>query len=254
MKVCALTDVGRVREMNQDYLYSSEEPVGQLPNLFLAADGMGGHRAGEFASGNAVARVVRSVMKSRKRDEISILQEAIQDANIYLKQYAEMHPAMKGMGTTMVAAVIHDDHMIVANVGDSRLYLVTPDNHTESSGITQITKDHSLVQELVRMGELNEEKAKNHPEKNMITRAVGVEDQLDIDFFEVDLPPASFVLLCTDGLSNMLDDQDIAHVIQGKGSVTDKAETLMKKAENNGGKDNITVILIETDRTDEVKA
>ena len=263
MKVCSLTDIGRKREMDQDYLYTSEEPVGNLQDLFLVADGMGGHNAGEFASCTAVTRVVRSVMKNREQDEAAILKEAIRDANSYIKKYADLHPQMQGMGTTLVAATIHGSRMTVANVGDSRLYLIPADagripsersdsrkNDAADStppGIVQITQDHSLVQELVRIGEINEANARNHPDRNKITRAIGVEDSVEADFFEIDLPPAAFVMLCTDGLSNMVEDPEIQSIILGPGTLEEKTARLIDTANEHGGSDTATVILIQTD-------
>lgn len=250
MKVCSLTDIGMYREMNQDYLYTSQEPVGKLPNLFLVADGMGGHNAGEFASGNAIKRIVRSVQKNRKPDEISILRDAIRDANSFIKHYADLHVNMQGMGTTLVAATIRDGHMLVANVGDSRLYLFEPvsKDGVDSFEISQITKDHSLVQEMVRMGEIDAEEAKAHRDRNIITRAVGVANEVEPDFFEIDLIPGSFILLCTDGLSNMTTSEELVQVVRTEHSPEEKAQMLIDLANKNGGRDNITVILIETEK------
>ena len=140
MKISSLTDIGTTREMNQDYLYSSEEAVGNLPNLFLVADGMGGHKAGEFASRFAVEAVVAAIRENQEKRPVAILSQSIQRANRRLKEYADEHQQMKGMGTTIVAAVIDQDTLIVANVGDSRLYII-------GDTIEQITEDHSLVQE-----------------------------------------------------------------------------------------------------------
>ena len=142
MKISSLTDIGNTREMNQDYLYSSEESVGKLPNLFLVADGMGGHKAGEFASRYVVEHIVRSIKGSKEEEAVRILSESIETANRKLKEYADAHQQMRGMGTTIVAAVIQGRTLLVANVGDSRLYIVGDE-------ITQVTQDHSLVQEMV---------------------------------------------------------------------------------------------------------
>ncbi|MFR5115643.1 MAG: protein phosphatase 2C domain-containing protein [Eubacterium sp.] len=124
MKISSLTDIGNTREMNQDYLYSSEESVGKLPNLFLVADGMGGHKAGEFASRYVVEHIVRSIKGSKEEEAVGILSESIETANRKLKEYADAHQQMRGMGTTIVAAVIQGRTLLVANVGDSRLYIV----------------------------------------------------------------------------------------------------------------------------------
>ncbi len=244
MKISSLTDIGNTREMNQDYLYSSEESVGKLPNLFLVADGMGGHKAGEFASRYVVEHIVRSIKGSKEEEAVAILSESIETANRKLKEYADAHQQMRGMGTTIVAAVIQGRTLIVANVGDSRLYIVGDE-------ITQVTQDHSLVQEMVRLGQMDPQSAKNHPDKNIITRAVGVSEKVKIDIFERQLRAGEYIILCSDGLTNMVEDSVILQILHGAGSLSDKAERLIELANKNGGKDNITVIIIEPN-SDEV--
>ena len=239
MKISSLTDIGNTREMNQDYLYSSEESVGKLPNLFLVADGMGGHKAGEFASRYVVEHIVRSIKGSKEEEA-----ESIETANRKLKEYADAHQQMRGMGTTIVAAVIQGRTLLVANVGDSRLYIVGDE-------ITQVTQDHSLVQEMVRLGQMDPQSAKNHPDKNIITRAVGVSEKVKIDIFERQLRAGEYIILCSDGLTNMVEDSVILQILHGAGSLSDKAERLIELANKNGGKDNITVIIIEPN-SDEV--
>ena len=244
MKISSLTDIGNTREMNQDYLYSSEESVGKLPNLFLVADGMGGHKAGEFASRYVVEHIVRSIKGSKEEEAVEILSESIETANRKLKEYADAHQQMRGMGTTIVAAVIQGRTLLVANVGDSRLYVVGDE-------ITQVTQDHSLVQEMVRLGQMDPQSAKNHPDKNIITRAVGVSEKVKIDIFERQLRAGEYIILCSDGLTNMVEDSVILQILHGAGSLSDKAERLIELANKNGGKDNITVIIIEPN-SDEV--
>ena len=244
MKISSLTDIGNTREMNQDYLYSSEESVGKLPNLFLVADGMGGHKAGEFASRYVVEHIVRSIKGSKEEEAVRILSESIETANRKLKEYADAHQQMRGMGTTIVAAVIQGRTLLVANVGDSRLYIVGDE-------ITQVTQDHSRVQEMVRLGQMDPQSAKNHPDKNIITRAVGVSEKVKIDIFERQLRAGEYIILCSDGLTNMVEDSVILQILHGAGSLSDKAERLIELANKNGGKDNITVIIIEPN-SDEV--
>ena len=151
---------------------------------------------------------------------------------------------MRGMGTTIVAAVIQGRTLLVANVGDSRLYIVGDE-------ITQVTQDHSLVQEMVRLGQMDPQSAKNHPDKNIITRAVGVSEKVKIDIFERQLRAGEYIILCSDGLTNMVEDSVILQILHGAGSLSDKAERLIELANKNGGKDNITVIIIEPN-SDEV--
>lgn len=238
MKICSLTDIGAKREMNQDYLYSSDEPVGALPNLFIVADGMGGHNAGEFASRYAVETMVDTARKTEKKDAVGILSECIANANEALLMRAREHEEMRGMGTTVVAAVIHGQELVTVNVGDSRLYLIGDE-------IRQVTRDHSLIQEMVRLGELDETKAKNHPDKNIITRAVGAEEAVRADIFESELNPGELILLCSDGLTNMVSDEEILRVLHEPQDLMSKTEYLVKLANQNGGRDNITVIIID---------
>ena len=166
--------------MNQDFVYASEEPVGNLPNLFVVADGMGGHRAGDFASRYTVEIIQKSIRANRERNPIKIIRMAIETANMKVLEKANSDENLAGMGTTVVVATVVENYIYVANVGDSRLYLIRDE-------IQQITRDHSLVEEMVRMGEINREQARNHPDKNIITRAVGVRSRVSIDFFDMKL-------------------------------------------------------------------
>lgn len=238
MKIYSLTDVGAKRDMNQDYYFSSSDAVGSLSNLFIVADGMGGHNAGEFASKFAVETMVDFIRNSSQAQPGAVLSDAIGFANNSLQEYACKHSEMHGMGTTVVAATLKGKHLHTANVGDSRLYLI-------GNEIVQVTKDHSLVQEMVRMGEMDEENARNHPDKNIITRAVGVNKEVQVDLFETDVADGQRILLCSDGLTNMLEDNDLLSVLNAKGRLNEKAEHLIKIANERGGKDNITVIIIE---------
>ena len=191
-----------------------------------------------------VEHIVRSIKGSKEEEAVAILSESIETANRKLKEYADAHQQMRGMGTTIVAAVIQGRTLIVANVGDSRLYIVGDE-------ITQVTQDHSLVQEMVRLGEMDPQSAKNHPDKNIITRAVGVSEKVKIDIFERQLRAGEYIILCSDGLTNMVEDSVILQILHGAGSLSDKAERLIELANKNGGKDNITVIIIEPN-SDEV--
>lgn len=237
LKTFSITDIGQKRKQNQDYVFTSEIPLGPLSNLFIVADGMGGHNAGDYASKHAIERIVEEVEKS-KDSIVETLERAIQSANRYIRVKSRENEDMNGMGTTVVAATITDDVMYVANVGDSRLYII----NTE---IKQITVDHSLVEEMVRMGGINREQAREHQDKNIITRAIGAEDELEIDFFQVQLKKGDFILLCSDGLTNMIEDEDIRMILLGQKDIVGKAEALVEAANRNGGKDNITVVLIE---------
>ncbi|WP_333652805.1 Stp1/IreP family PP2C-type Ser/Thr phosphatase [Lacrimispora sp.] len=238
MKACAMTDTGRVRTANQDYVYATTESVGALPNLFLVADGMGGHQAGDYASRYIVENLVEHIKKTTEPGTIPLLKEGIQKINTMLYQESMKKAELTGMGTTLVAAVVDGTTMYVANVGDSRLYVV-------GNRLKQITKDHSLVEEMVSLGQL-ERGSRNYLEKkNIITRAVGTEDKLEIDFFEVSLEPGDYVLMCSDGLSNMLEAAEMEEIICSELELPEKAEKLITVANDNGGKDNIAVVLID---------
>ncbi len=238
VKAFSITDIGKKRQLNQDHLYASTEPVGNLPNIFLVADGMGGHRAGGYASSCAVEIILKSIQESKKTGIPEILTDAIREANGVLERLAGQDERLYGMGTTVVAACIEGETLITANVGDSRLYVV-------NGGIRQITEDHSLVQEMVRVGGINREEARIHPNKNIITRAVGLEENLKVDCFEKDLAPGNLVLLCSDGLTDMLEDTEIYRILTEEEGVREGAKALIQAANDNGGRDNIAVIVVD---------
>ena len=244
MKAYAQTDTGRVRKMNQDALFSSTEPVGPLPNLFLVADGMGGHRAGDFASRYLTQHLPEYIKESNKTEVIPVLRDAIDRINRELYELACEREELSGMGTTLVAAVIEHGTLYAANIGDSRLYLI------EKSGISQITKDHSYVEEMVSKGQMERGSEEYRQQKNIITRAVGIEEQVKTDFFETVLAEDSYVLLCSDGLSNMVDNSSIFRLVLFPGTLHMKTKALIALANQNGGKDNIAVVLVETQRNE----
>lgn len=238
MKACALTDTGRVRTANQDYVYASVEPVGSLPNLFVVADGMGGHQAGDYASRYIVENLVSYLQYTENSQIVPLLREGILKVNTMLYQESKEKPELSGMGTTLVAAVADENTLYVANVGDSRLYLVR-------DRIRQVTRDHSYVEELVSLGRLERGSKDYKDKKNIITRAVGTEDKLLVDFFEVGLEPGDFILMCSDGLSNMLEDVEMEEIVGSDLELEEKAEKLITVANDNGGKDNIAVVLVD---------
>ena len=238
MRALSKTDTGKRRRMNQDYVFLSETPVGALPNLLILADGMGGHNAGDYASRYTVETIVDSVKKSREHAPIAIIKKAIQCANQAVLAKARTDIDLEGMGTTVVVATVIGDELCVANVGDSRLYLA-------SDSLEQITKDHSYVQEMVRRGEISPEAARLHPDRNIITRAVGGGYGIEVDFFEVELKEGDQILMCSDGLTDMLEDEEIFEIIKEKQKIEDAVEELIEAANDYGGNDNITVILTE---------
>ena len=238
MKTFSVTDAGVVREMNQDYYFSSDTAVGNLPNLFIVADGMGGHKAGDYASRYTIERVVASVSRNTGEEPIAIMKEAINKANELLVAESREDESKSGMGTTLVIGTIIGNKLFVANIGDSRLYVV-------GQNMRQITRDHSLVDEMVRLGEINADEARVHPDKSIITRAVGMSDHVEADFFEVEITADDTILLCTDGLTNMVRDDDILDIIKKYDNAQAATMQLVKEANANGGRDNITVMIIK---------
>ena len=238
MKIYALTDVGRRREVNQDYVFATDSPIGPFPNLLVVADGMGGHKAGDFASKFTVETLKKELEKSAPGRPDEIFKAAIDTANRRLIEEAQRDVKLEGMGTTLVAATVIDNTLHFANIGDSRLYLI-------SDNIRQLSKDHSLVEEMVRLGGIKAEEAKNHPDKNIITRAIGVKEDVEADIYEYRLKKGDVILMCTDGLSNMVEDEDMFDIVKGSRDVVETVEMLIEKANSNGGRDNIGVVIAE---------
>lgn len=238
MKAFAATDVGKVREVNQDCVFSSIGPVGCLPNLFIVADGMGGHKAGDIASRLTVDSVVDKLSKINSKDYISVITDTIIKVNKEVIDKAAESQDYAGMGTTLVVATVFDNILKVANVGDSRLYVVGED-------IIQITRDHSLVEEMVINGQLDRADARVDKRKNIITRAIGGESKVEAEMFSVELKPEDKILMCSDGLSNMVDDAEILEIINREPDIEKAARMLIDAANENGGKDNISVVIVE---------
>jgi len=239
MKTFSKTDVGMCREVNQDYVFASPSGVGSLPNLLVVADGMGGHAAGDFASRFVVEELRKEILTSSETQPEKIIQSAIQTANTRLIAESHKDARLEGMGTTLVVATVIEHTLYFANVGDSRLYLINDE-------VKQLSKDHSLVQEMVRLGGINEEEAKHHPDKNIITRAIGVKDRVEIDFFEYHIGEDDTILMCTDGLSNMVDDEEIFRIVKSSRDVVEIVEHLIERANINGGTDNIGVVVAQS--------
>ncbi len=237
MRVVGMTDVGLVRETNQDYIYYSEEPVGPFPNLMILADGMGGHKAGDLASRYSVECLLNYIRHAQPAPLIRMVDEGVKYVNKKLIEKAAEDEAYNGMGTTMVIAFIEDNQLYVGNIGDSRLYLL-------DKLINQVTEDHSFVATLVRAGEITWEEARNHPKKNIITRALGAAENVKMDFFEVDLEKGDRIVMCSDGLSNMVEDTVIYDIVR-HAYMGDVAKELIEEAKKNGGTDNISVIVID---------
>lgn len=238
IKSFSVTDIGKKRKLNQDFVYATDEPVGNLPNVYIVADGMGGHNAGDYASKCTVETMVREIRGCFEQSPIRILSKAIRVSNDQIRRKAREDESLYGMGTTIVVATCLGKYLQVANVGDSRLYIINDE-------VRQITRDHSLVEEMVRMGGLDRTQARQHPDKNIITRAIGARDTVEIDFFHEELKTGDIVLMCSDGLTNMLEDEEIGRILKMQGTLEERAEKLVEAANNNGGKDNIAVIIID---------
>lgn len=237
LKTFSITDIGKKRKLNQDYVYTSPVPIGNLPNLFIVADGMGGHNAGDYASKYTVETIVNEVENSFEVNPEKIIGKAVTRANREIIKLASENEDLYGMGTTVVVATCMGKYLRVANVGDSRLYIV-------GENIRQVTTDHSLVEEMVRMGGIDRASARNHPDKNIITRAIGAADTVKVDFFQEVIHPGELILMCSDGLTNMLEDEEILRILQGEQDIEEKAKALVAAANDNGGKDNIAVVLV----------
>jgi serine/threonine protein phosphatase PrpC len=238
-----LTDVGRARPHNEDYVeyFTPSDPLqlAEKGSLYLVADGMGGHQAGEIASAAAVELVIANYYGDASRDITACLARAFYAANQQLHNQAEADSSKRGMGTTLVAAVVLGNNVHIANVGDSRAYLIN------SRGITQITEDHSWVEEQVRAGLLTPEQARRHPQRNLVTRALGSRPTVEVDLFEGEIGKGDTLLLCSDGLTSRVEDPEIASLIL-EHRPQDAARRLVALANERGGNDNITVLIVST--------
>lgn len=244
MTYSSICDIGKIRKINQDHIYASPTPMGALPNVFIVADGMGGHNAGEMASRLAIDYFVEYIQSSEEHGEITdLIKRGIEVANEKVHEHSLKDEEYSGMGTTFLVATFSekDNKSYIANVGDSRLYSY------DGEKLIKVTKDHSLVEEMVHSGEITRQEAKNHPKKNIITRAVGVEDSIRVDTYELDLTHIKLVLLCSDGLTNMVDEDSIVETVKAE-NIDDACKKLTEQANNNGGYDNISIIIVETGR------
>lgn len=234
----SITDTGLLRNSNQDCVFCEENPIGRFPNLFLVADGMGGHKAGDLASRLCIEEVVSQIRKSPARTPVSAFEQAIDAANKKIYQCAQENYELAGMGTTLVGTMVEGDTAYIVNIGDSRLYRL-------HERLEQITVDHSLVEEMVQSGEIQKEEMRTHPNKNIITRALGTDDVVRPDCFEVKVEEGDVLLLCSDGLTNMVEDNEIETILKRhKEDIKLAGEDLVRQANEAGGKDNISVILV----------
>lgn len=243
MKIEFQTDVGRRRTTNQDSvgIFFNQEQI----RLAIVADGMGGHQAGDIASQLTVSdlgNIWRETSLTDQEEVIRWLLENIQRLNEKIFEEGQGNPRQAGMGTTIVAAVLLGTTVVLANVGDSRSYLI------RQGTIKQVTEDHSLVNELVKTGEITEEMALNHPRKNVLVRSLGIPGTVEIDVTSFELLEGDRLLLCSDGLSNMVSDDTMLTIISQTDDLKQAVEALIKQANEAGGRDNITALLVDYER------
>ncbi|MCL1844030.1 MAG: Stp1/IreP family PP2C-type Ser/Thr phosphatase [Defluviitaleaceae bacterium] len=249
MYAAGFTDVGVTRSQNQDAIFVCNKPYGPFPNLFIVADGMGGHNAGDVASTTAVEEFcgyIRNYAAAdfiRPENYLDLLVSAAQHAGAEIIKKALADEAMAGMGTTFTACVIKNEKVFLAHIGDSRAYAVS---HT---GMTRLTTDHTFVEQLMQAGRVSREEADSHPKRHVLTRVLGVPDVNEIDGLIREIPAdTTAVLLCSDGLSNMLDEESMMKIINGLGYVEHRTKYLIDEANRNGGKDNVSAVLIDVGR------
>ena len=238
MKHWEITDTGLIRHENQDAFGFAQLPGGYA--VAVVCDGMGGVAGGSIASTVAVETFIRTLTETGHSGHMDrAVQEAVTAANAAIRQRAAGHPELKSMGTTLVSALVKGDKVLISNVGDSRAYLAGAD------GLRQISRDHSLVEDLVQRGELTREQARTHPHKNLITRALGAEPELRADVFRQPLAAGDYLLLCTDGLRNVVSEQELLYEVVHGGEACTCCRRLLEIALHRGAPDNVTAVLIQ---------
>jgi serine/threonine protein phosphatase PrpC len=242
MKVGAATDIGLSRMMNQDSYYCSSGR--ESPYLFIVADGMGGHNGGEIASRASVDTIRDFVQNNHKKDEyrtdrLLLIKEAINKANSVVYNRSVDDPDLKGMGTTLTMALIEEGKLYIGHIGDSRMYLL------RDGECRKLTEDHSLVAQLIKNGSISPEEGDHHPQKNIITRALGTCMTAEIDLDTQGLQDGDILLLCTDGLTNMLELKEIIRICSSGEDPQSISEELIKEANLMGGRDNVTAIVVK---------
>lgn len=239
MQIGFRTDIGQRRKNNEDAVgvfYNQEN----IP-LAIVADGMGGHQAGDVASQMLVQNLGQAWELEQVSEEDLVFQwllKKIQLENEEIFEHGEQDMALSGMGTTIVAVVPIGNKLLLAHVGDSRAYLFSEDH------LKQVTEDHSLVNELVKSGEITKEQALVHPRRNVLIRSIGMPGVVEIDVVDIDWHVNDVLLLCSDGLTNMLSDEEIREILQSEGSLDQKLETMIRQANEAGGRDNITALMM----------
>jgi len=236
LKAVAQTNIGKTRTVNQDTVFVSMEAVGCLPNLFIVADGMGGHKGGDVASSVAIESFCEFLRGAASGEEVlDVMTSAARSANDRVVAKAAESDELSGMGTTMTACTIFEGKYFIVHIGDSRAYKITEDE------IVQLTNDHSYVNEMVKAGQITHDEAKGHPRRNILTRVLGVNDEMAADGYVAEVSAGSVILLCSDGLYNMVAEPNISEIIK---THENPARALIEAANEKGGTDNISVIVI----------
>ena len=247
MKSFYLTDSGKIRDHNEDSVII----VRNMNNEYLmaVADGMGGHSAGEIASSIAISYLAKhfndTFIKMSKQDAVKWIRQSVSEINSLIFRYVEDNPESKGMGTTLVLSILTKDYLLFGNIGDSSGFVV------KDNKIHKVTYDHTLVNLLLTAGELTKEEALCHPKKNVLMKALGANDPIDIDIFDCDMAVSS-ILLSSDGLTNMLDEEQVEKVLNSDIEIEDKVIKLIRKANNRGGTDNISIAYLIRDKEGEL--
>lgn len=247
METYYLTDVGKVRDHNEDSVIIVQNNSGEY--LLAVADGMGGHKAGEVASSIAISHIGKRFRDlgsvGNKEDAINWIKEVVSEANVKIFNYTVENPESKGMGTTLVMALFTKEFLLFGNIGDSSGFVI------KKGHLHKITTDHTLVNLLVKSGELTEEEAKEHPRKNVLMKALGAQNTVEMDVFNVETDIEG-ILLCSDGLTNMLDYDQIEKVLNEDLDIEKKVQKLIYKSNNRGGNDNISIAYLITNMEDEL--
>ena len=236
------TDTGNIRSKNEDSIFISNEPLGPMPNLYIVSDGMGGHLAGEIASTKGIEFFLNYIKENNCQTEmLDYMVLALSFANRQVYELSVLDAELTGMGATFTACAIKDGTLHIVHAGDSRVYSLN------DSGINQLTTDHTYVHEMIKAGQITERQAKKHPQRNIITKALGTEDELFADKKQLLIEGKNTILLCSDGLTNMVSDDQIYSTVKNSQDIQGAVDALVSLANQHGGDDNISVILIETE-------
>lgn len=241
MRIAERTDIGRIRSVNEDRAVVLPEKNGMV--IAIIADGMGGHQAGDIASQLAIEKIREELAGLPEEAALEAQKEAIrlavEAANTEVYRQASQREQLRGMGTTVVVSLATPGQLVVGHIGDSRAYLAA------NSQLTQLTEDHSLVNELLKNGQITREEASRHPRRNVLLRALGTDTEVTVDVVDHSWAEGDILLMCSDGLSNMVGEQECLAVLQSEASLENKVDELVERALEAGGDDNVTVVLIE---------